>query len=216
MKTKSKASSHGRTTTLSGYGSRFGPLWDELGQVVSVLELNALWLLFSVPLITILPATLATYSVIHEWTVDGAEPRFSRFIWYFSRRAKMSYVVGIPVFLLAGILVIEAHFFLGHHTDVDLLMLGLVFGFGLCLIVLAAWLFPFVAHYPEKTIGDMGGLVIRWAQMAPLTDLGMLAVVFSTVLVLWLFPFALIAGLPALSMAAIYHMVHRKSATSLG
>jgi len=63
---------------------------------------NALWLLFSVPLITIIPSTFAMYSVINKLVKDDEDADILRlFVKEFKRYLKKSFPLGITLVLLS-------------------------------------------------------------------------------------------------------------------
>jgi uncharacterized membrane protein YesL len=63
---------------------------------------NALWLLFSVPLITIIPSTFAMYSVINKLVKEDEDADILRlFVKEFKRYLKKSFPLGITLVLLS-------------------------------------------------------------------------------------------------------------------
>lgn len=79
--------------------------------VSNMAILNLTWLLFSLPIITIIPATDALFNVIHDWEAETpSEPIFHLFTQSFKKNFKHSYKFGLPMFLIAAIFVLDIVF----------------------------------------------------------------------------------------------------------
>lgn len=73
--------------------------------------LNLAWLLFSLPIVTIIPATDALFDVLHDWEVETpSESIFHLFTQSFKKNFKHSYKFGLPIFLIAAIFVLDIVF----------------------------------------------------------------------------------------------------------
>lgn len=75
-----------------------------LSWVWRLLYLNVLWLLFSLPLITVFPSTFALYRMTHHiLTTKGEEPSLKRFTQEFVVSFWRSYSFALPVLLFFAI-----------------------------------------------------------------------------------------------------------------
>lgn len=73
--------------------------------------LNLCWLLFSLPIVTLIPATDALFEIIHEWETEGkTENVFHHFKRVFQKNFKRSFKLGLPLFLILLIVVVDLYF----------------------------------------------------------------------------------------------------------
>lgn len=78
--------------------------------------LNLFWLLFSLPIITIVPSTFAMFSVLKKWVVNKEMGNsFSSFKNLFVENFKESYRTGWP-FILIGVILFVNLLFFGTYT----------------------------------------------------------------------------------------------------
>lgn len=78
--------------------------------------LNLSWLLFSLPIVTLIPATDAVFEVVNEWKENKKpESVYKQFKYYFRKNLKQSFKLGLPVFIVV-IIVIADFYFLGSLT----------------------------------------------------------------------------------------------------
>lgn len=72
--------------------------------------LNLCWLLFSLPIVTVIPATDAVFDVIHEWESLGKRRRvFQQFKQAFKRNFKRSFKLGAPISIVIGMIGLDIY-----------------------------------------------------------------------------------------------------------
>lgn len=72
--------------------------------------LNLSWLFFSLPLITLIPATDAVFEVVNEWKEDEKpESIFKQFKYYFRKNFKQSFKLGLPIFVVVMVVLADLY-----------------------------------------------------------------------------------------------------------
>ena len=82
-------------------------LYRGLDRFTNIFLLNLIWLLSSLPLITIFPATVAMFSVFKDWTEGKERNLIKSFFRYFKKYFKHSFLYGILWFSILIILYID-------------------------------------------------------------------------------------------------------------
>lgn len=76
--------------------------------------LNLTWLLFSLPILTLVPATDALFSVLDHWRKEETEiPIFRTFWEVFRQNFWRSFKLGLPILLVSIVVLLDIWFF--HH-----------------------------------------------------------------------------------------------------
>ncbi len=122
-------------------------LWD-------MVKLNFLWLLFSLPIVTIGASTVAAYSVTLKM-VDDAEGYVGRqFIDAFKKNWKQGIPLGILAMILGYAVYLDFELFNGiEDNPIIFLMMGMVAAFVFCLGFIYA--FPLSARYENTLINTI-------------------------------------------------------------
>lgn len=77
----------------------------------SLALLNICWLLFSLPLVTLIPATDAVFTVIYEWEQVGRPAQvFQRFNQAFKAHFKRSFKLGLPLLLILIVVTVDIYY----------------------------------------------------------------------------------------------------------
>ena len=72
---------------------------------------NLIWLLFSLPIITLIPATGALFQLMSDWSNgETAKPIFRNFMHYFKQNFWSSFKIGLPVCIIMFILFLDSWF----------------------------------------------------------------------------------------------------------
>lgn len=139
---------------IMGFFNVDGPLYKFLSRLLDVLKLNFLWILFSLPIITIGASTVAAYSVALKM-VDEQEGYIGRsFIKSFKDNWKQGMILGI-IGLLAGY-VVYLNFALFQAIENNPLPLVLVGVFAAVYFVGSLlYAFPLMARYQNSVLNTM-------------------------------------------------------------
>ena len=139
-------------------------LWQPFGWVADFLILSALWLLCSIPVVTLGAATAALYDCCARCLKDGEKDMFSRFFRTFRREL----VSGIPNLLLWAAILGGYCFLVRSFTDSAAgTSLNLVFAYSLVVILgvlvgIASWVFPLLSRFTFR-FANLNGTAIRLA-----------------------------------------------------
>jgi uncharacterized membrane protein YesL len=117
-------------------------LWYRAGTIAAnVFVLNLLWLVCSLPLVTLPASTMAVFGTVRRFA-HGEESVVGPFFQEWRRRAGMSYALGLPTLAVAVLLYVEIEYYSRVHDVVSLLMLGMTTGFTLVFASIAGHLYP--------------------------------------------------------------------------
>jgi uncharacterized membrane protein YesL len=157
-----------------------------------LLYLNALWILFSLPIITVIPATASMFSVMDKWVwEDQHEPDFKVFFREFKRLFLKSYPLGLSIVVIGGLLVLDLLILRDAVSDIFVTIRYALLLFCLLFLIAVSYSFPVFLRYQYpwyKTLFFSFMLGIRNPIITFLVSCGFL-------LVLLLFMFATGVGL---------------------
>lgn len=117
--------------------------WHKAGTVVANLFLlNLLWIICSIPIVTIIPSSMALFDTIRRWTINGEEGVIGTYFSGLRRHFWRSYLVGIPTAGVALLLYVEISFYSTSHSRLSILMLAICLGFALAFLSILVYLAP--------------------------------------------------------------------------
>ena len=123
-----------------------------LGTVFNLVVLNFLWILTSLPIITIGASTTAMYSVTFKYADDADDAVIKPFFKAFVANFKQSTLVWLPMCLVSALLMIDAYYLLTHADAAATPFLWVPFFVVLTvLMVTVAHVFPQIARYNVDT-----------------------------------------------------------------
>ncbi|USK35978.1 DUF624 domain-containing protein [Bacillus sp. F19] len=124
------------------------------GKIFQLLEvaqrysyLNLLWILFSVPIITISPATVAAQGVIKEWTEGIETPITSTFLFHFKRNLKRSISVGLIQFIFLGVFFGYLMIFFQLPSLWKVFACIILLFFLVIYLIMSVYLYPLIIHF---------------------------------------------------------------------
>jgi uncharacterized membrane protein YesL len=158
-----------------------------------LLYLNALWILFSLPIITVIPATASMFSVMDKWVreEDQHESDFKVYFREFKRLFLKSYPLGLSIMLVGCLLVLDLLILRNAVSEIFVTIRYALLLLSLLFLIAVAYSFPVFLRfqYPwYKTLFFSFMLGIRNPIITFLVSCGFL-------LVLLLFMFATVVGL---------------------
>lgn len=119
-----------------------GPLWRFLSLLGDMVILHILWLVCSIPLITIGPATVAAHWVAMKIVRDEGRGVFREFFKSFRANFRQGIILGLIFFLLGSFLALDFYLMLKKIEASNMFMLVM-----LSLLCLFAFLYLFVFIY---------------------------------------------------------------------
>ncbi len=176
------------------------PLMMAARKIISVLLVNMLWIVTSIPLVTIGASTAACYDTVYKDVWHHRGTAFFDFFSAFRKNFRQSLVVGV-VFAAAA-LILGYDIYTLHSLSVN----GLVWGkFWVLILIFSAWLsayFIYVCAYIARFEAPLQVIVSNSLKLSishlPVT-LALIMIVAAVVLGVWLWPKTL-AFLPAVGM----------------
>nr|WP_263324432.1 DUF624 domain-containing protein [Neobacillus sp. Marseille-Q6967] len=120
--------------------------------VTNILILNILWVICSMPLVTIGPSTAAMMAVIRKWHLYQDHSVFRSFISEYRTYLKQGFIVGTPWIIFGFLLVIDVVYFLQIPSGAKVIFIGITAMVFLLYIMTSAFLFPILVHYQSSGI----------------------------------------------------------------
>lgn len=130
-----------------------GFLFQLISKIVDGIWLGILWIVFSIPIITIGASTTALYYAVHK-TIRLDEGKVTAEFWgAFKRNFKQATHVWLILILLYAFLIIDCHLAFTFYT-LGAVPKGIAIGFVVCIGIVIMWtsyMFPLVARFENKT-----------------------------------------------------------------
>lgn len=150
---------------------------------------NLLWLIFSMPLVTLIPSTDALFQVMNDWSNgDTKKPIFRTFTHYFKQNFWSSFKIGLPFFLIIIILSLDSWFLdtqIVASTGIQIYKYAL-YTFGLLFGLTFLYTYPLSKKVNLSVFRlYLSGMVVMISQ--PITSLIVLAslIILAIVLLKW-------------------------------
>ena len=130
-------------------------IWDGktasfLGKAANCIILNIIWLFFSLPIITVGPATAAMYAVVRKWHLDQEQSVIRCFLHEFRSYFKQGIVIGTAWVFLGCLLAVDIVFFLNIPSNLRVVLLAIAVLVFVLYSMTSAFLFPVWVHYQLK------------------------------------------------------------------
>ena len=155
------------------------PFWRGMGNVFDACVLNVLWLLCSLPVITIGPATTAFYYAQIQLVRDEGNGVTGDFFHSFRQNLKQGILLGIPMTAVGAFLGLDI--WMSRQAGTGIYTFFMVFFSVLFLIwsFIALYSFPLLAKFEKKNME-----IVTWAFILSIKNLGrtfvmLLAAVFG-------------------------------------
>lgn len=135
-----------------GFFSVEGPLYRFMTGLWDVVKLNILWLLFSLPIVTIGASTTAVFSVTNKMAEDAEGYVGRQFIKAFKENLKQGIPMGLAFLFCAYVVYLDFELYRVTQT-----MTTLVFGWIACVLFISVFLYSFalLARYENTIMGTM-------------------------------------------------------------
>jgi len=190
-----------------------GKLFRGLEKAVNVVYLNVLWLIFSIPLITIGASTTAMFSVMMKMGRDREGYIFKDFLKSFKENFKQATIIW-GILLFAGtLLVADMYYFFTIAEWKNANYIGMIFlGVSVVFILGVMYIFPLQAQFHNKikqTIKNAFFLASKhfgWSMLLLLIYLIMIFLVY----LFWYVAGWCIIGICAYIAACIYNKIFVK------
>ena len=123
-----------------------GKFFRILEIVTAFFQLNVIWLLLCIPVITIFPATVAMYCVTRQWILHKDFSVFRPFFQYFKENFKQSFGLGILWIVFCGLFAID-FILLKNVGSFQYILFPVLFLMGFLILFTSIFIFPTIANY---------------------------------------------------------------------
>ena len=127
------------------------PLMRKLSQLPDLILLNLLWILCSVPIITVGAATTALHGVIQAYVSEENNGIVRPYFRAFRKNFKQSTGLWLPILLLLCLLVLDLLFLMEKAEGGQLLLWIPFLIIGAIVSILVSYAFPLIARYENDT-----------------------------------------------------------------
>ena len=187
-------------------------LWSPFGLIADFLILSCLWLLCSIPVLTLGAATAAMYDCCARCIKDGDRAMFSRFFRTFRRELPNS----IPSVLLWAAILGGAYLLVRCFTA-SAAATGTNLAIAYCLAILlavvvgiAAWVFPLLSRFTFGFAGlNLTAVRLALAHMPRTMALGAVNVAAGWICLRFLMPVMVVPGIASLLSAYLLEPVFK-------
>jgi len=123
------------------------PIFRAISRVGDMFVISLLWVVFSLPLVTMGAATTALVAVAAKITVNTDGGKITEFWTAFRNKFGVSTKTWLLTLVIGGILASDIYFWLGTdgNTAAVVVMIGLSIGAAIVFAAVAIWLFPVIA-----------------------------------------------------------------------
>lgn len=202
---------------FSGFFNYDNPVWRFIGKFFDVLILNILWVICSIPVVTVGASTTAVYYVTLKLVRDEEGSTIKSFFKSFKENFKQSTAIWLILLVVGSVIGVDLYFFIAvmtGSTKLRTLMIAAFIGFAVIYAGLTLFVFPLQCRFynpVKKTLFNAFFISIRhFLQTLGLLaiDLGLpvLALTVAPILqpVFFLFGFPLIAFMNSYVLVGIF------------
>ena len=135
---------------LSNIFNYDNPVWRFIGKFCDILILNVLWVLCSIPIVTIGASTTAVYYVTLKLVRDEEGPTIRSFFRSFKENFKQATIIWLILLVTGLVIGFDLYFFLMLRTGASMfrtVMVAVFGGFALVYLFIALFIFPLQARF---------------------------------------------------------------------
>ena len=136
---------------MGNFFSTDGPLFEGMVYIINIIYVSVLWILFSIPIITIGASSTALYYTVTKVIRHGRSYIFREFWQSFKSNLKQSTVVWLIYLVMMGILLVDIRVMGAFGTAVSQ-TLQFVFIVGICMVYCT--FYPGCTTYFDKQCAD--------------------------------------------------------------
>lgn len=119
-------------------------------KVVDIIILNFLWIIFSLPIITIGSSTTALYYVIEKLAKNEEGYIFKEFWYGFKNNFKQATLIWAIMLIVIGIILADIHFFSTINSTLGIIGAGIFTLILIIFLLIALYIFPLIAKYENN------------------------------------------------------------------
>lgn len=187
-------------------------IWQPFGLVADFLILSCLWLIFSIPMVTVGAASAAMYDCCARCIKDGDRALFSRFFRTFRRELLKSIPSTLLWAAILGLLFFLIRSFIGSATgtDINLVLAYAMVVFLAVAVGIASWVFPLLSRFTFDFASlNMTAIRLALAHLPRTMALGAVNIAAGWLCLRILMPVMVVPGIAALLSAYLLEPVFK-------
>ncbi|MBE6943335.1 MAG: DUF624 domain-containing protein [Ruminococcaceae bacterium] len=189
-----------------------GKMMELLWKPIHIMLLNLLWVLFSLPVVTIGASTTALYSVLIKMK-NGLESNLFRDFWdAFRQNFRQATVMWLLFLCAAFVFTTDIVFFLNMGGFFGTFFAMVFFGLDIILLMLGTYAFPMQATFDNKIVTTLKSALYlsfrHFGWTVVLLALGVLT--FVVIWIFWISCFWIVFGLAAFINAGIFDKIFKR------
>ncbi len=187
-------------------------IWQPFGLVADFLILSCLWLIFSIPMVTVGAASAAMYDCCARCIKDGDRALFSRFFRTFRRELLKSIPSTLLWAAILGLLFFLIRSFTGSATgtDINLVLAYAMVVFLAVAVGIASWVFPLLSRFTFDFASlNMTAIRLALAHLPRTMALGAVNIAAGWLCLRLLMPVMVAPGIAALLSAYLLEPVFK-------
>lgn len=189
------------------------PVWRFIGKFFDVMVLNLLWVICSIPIVTVGASTTAVYYVTMKLVRDENDSVVKAFFRSFKENFKQATVIWLILLLSGALIGFDIYFFLHIQTAqsaVRTVMMALLFAFAILWVLIFLYAFPLQAKFYNpirRTLFNGFFMSVRHILQSLVMLVTDAAIVVIALLVPMLFMLLVLFGFPLLAFFNSYIFV---------
>lgn len=187
-------------------------IWQPFGLVADFLILSCLWLISSIPMVTVGAASAAMYDCCARCIKDGDRALFSRFFRTFRRELLKSIPSTLLWAAILGLLFFLIRSFTGSAagTDINLVLTYAMVVFLAVAVGIASWVFPLLSRFTFDFASlNMTAIRLALAHLPRTMALGAVNIAAGWLCLRLLMPVMVAPGIAALLSAYLLEPVFK-------
>ena len=200
------------------------PIMEFLGNMADLIILNLLWIIFSLPIITIGASSVALYSTTRKLAANNWVPVFKAFLTSFRANFKQGTSVLFMMLVPMLIALLDFSFLVFDMLNGNIVLKGICVVTLMLIVLPSSYIFPLVAHFDNSSVQTVKNsfvfafahpiksLVMAALNYIPVVLLAIVPAVFFRVFIIWLgIGFSLVAFVNSKILNPIFYSVTVKS-----
>lgn len=183
-----------------------GRIYRILEVFTNLVYLNFLWLLASLPVVTIPVSTTAMFGIVREWGRGDEPPITRRFVSLLRENLRQGLVVG-GIWVLAGAVLVLDLYLIGQMESLQVPLYVALFALVLLYVCASVYLFPVMANY-DTSVKNVLKNALLFPLVTPLITIQCLLVVGVAVFVTLTLPVTILISGSA-TACAVYFFCER-------
>ena len=162
------------------------PVFRTISKLVDLIWLNIIFIIFSLPVVTIGASVTALMSVTMKMARDREGFMWAGFWKSFKENFKQSTIIWIIMILVATVLGTDIYFFYSNTAGYAKFLLAFMLGISLVCLCIATYIFPLQAQFENTIKQTLKNALLMAIRHLPWTILIVVILGISAVLI-WLF-----------------------------